>query len=169
MGVNALLRSLQDYGIEPNSNVYAEVGSALNEIFKDPIAAAHFFGKLMKHVGTDNVLWGTDCIIYGSPQPFIEQFRALQIPESMQEQYGYPALDATNKAKILGLNAARLHRVDVARRRCEIETCTMTARKRQLDAELGARRWAFREPTGPRTWGEFLAHAEDCVRIGRPG
>ena len=86
-----------------------EVGSAINELQADPIAAAHFFGKLMKYVGVDNVVWGTDCVIYGSPQPYIEWFRALTIPEDMQRQFGYPPLDATNKAKIFGLNAAALY------------------------------------------------------------
>ena len=34
-----------------------------------PDQAAHVLGKLLTHVGEDNVLWGTDCLFYGSPQP----------------------------------------------------------------------------------------------------
>src|SRR5690606_5173394 len=85
-GVNALIRSLEDNGIGPNQNGYAEVGSAINEVMTDAIASAHFFGKLMQYVGTENVLWGTDCVIYGSPQPYIEWFRALAIPTELQER-----------------------------------------------------------------------------------
>ena len=168
-GVNALVRSLADNGIEPGQNVYAEVGSAINEVQNDPIAAAHFFGKLMKYVGPDNVLWGTDCVIYGSPQPFIEWFRALTIPENLQEQYGYPPLDATNKAKILGLNATRLYNINVDAKRCQVDACATSQLKRQLDAELGPRRWAFQQPGGPKTWQEYVDSSRLCVARGRPG
>jgi uncharacterized protein len=168
-GVNALIRSLADNGIGPNQNVYAEIGSAINEIMGNATESAHFFGKLMKHVGTDNVVWGTDCVIYGSPQPYIEWFRALTIPESMQEEFGYPPLDATNKAKIFGLNSARVYGVDVEARRCEIDSCATARMKRRLDEEFGPRRWAFQEPGGPKTWDEYVAESRLCAARGRPG
>src|SRR5262249_10875510 len=105
-GVNALIRSLIDNGIGPNQNVYAEIGSAINEVIGNAVLSPHFLGKLMKYVGTAGVVGGTDCVIYGSPHPYIEWFRALTIPDQMQEQFGSPPLDATNKAKIFGLNSA---------------------------------------------------------------
>ena len=39
-------------------------------------------GKLLKHVGEDNVLWGTDSIWYGSPQDQIQAFRTFQIADA---------------------------------------------------------------------------------------
>jgi len=69
-------------------------------------------GKLLVHVGEDNVLWGTDAVFYGSPQGQIQAFRAFQISEQFQEQFGYPALTDEVKRKVLGLNALRLHDVD---------------------------------------------------------
>ncbi len=36
-------------------------------------------GKLLKYCGEDNVLWGTDCIWAGSPQPQIAAFRTFKI------------------------------------------------------------------------------------------
>ena len=56
-----------------------------------PTQAAHVLGKLLTHVG-DNVVWGTDCLFYGSPQPQIQAFRAFHISSEFQERYGYPAL-----------------------------------------------------------------------------
>ena len=38
------------------------------------------------------MLWGTDAVFYGSPQGQIQAFRAFQISEQFQEQFGYPAL-----------------------------------------------------------------------------
>jgi predicted TIM-barrel fold metal-dependent hydrolase len=168
-GVNTLIRTMQENGIGPNQNVYGEVGSAINQVQSDPVQAAHFFGKLMKHVGTDNVLWGTDCIIYGSPQPFIEWFRGLEIPQSMQEEFGYPALDAAQKRKILGENAAKLYGVDIEKTRCAIE-CSPTAKlKEHMDEELGPRRWAFDEPGGPSTYEQYAQESEENQKRGRPG
>ena len=69
-------------------------------------------GKLLLALGEDNILWGTDSVWYGSAQPLIDAFRAFQIPEEYQERFGYPALTDNIKAKILGLNAARVYSVD---------------------------------------------------------
>lgn len=176
IGVNALIKSVLDNGIGPNQNVYGEVGSAFNRssVYKDPTVAAHFFGKLMKYLGTDNVCWGTDCVIYGSPQPYIDAFRALEIPQSMRDMYGYPALDNTtpegieNKKKIFGLNAAKAYGIDVERKRCQIDACPITALKRNMDEELGPRRWSFEEPRGPKTYDEFVEQAYAAAALGRP-
>ena len=68
--------------------------------------------KMLLAVGEDNVLWGTDSIWYGPTQPAIDALRAFQIPKAMREQYGYPELTPAIKAKILGLNAARVYGID---------------------------------------------------------
>jgi len=57
-------------------------------------------------------LWGSDSIWFGPTQPAIDALRAFQIPEAMRQQYGYPELTAAIKAKILGLNAARIYGID---------------------------------------------------------
>ena len=78
-GVDVLIKSVQDNGVQPNTNVYAELGSTWRNIMSDPTQAAHLLGKLLKYCGEDNVLWGTDCIWTGSPQPQIAAFRAFKI------------------------------------------------------------------------------------------
>ena len=93
-GIDSLVKSLQDNGIGPGANVYAELGSTWRFLMRDPTAAAHGLGKLLRHVGEDRVLWGTDSIWYGSPQDQIQAFRAFQIADSLVQQYAYPALDA---------------------------------------------------------------------------
>ena len=77
-----------------------------------PDEAAHLLGKLLVHLGEDRILWGTDSIWYGSPQDQIQAFRAFEITPEFQERFGYPALTDERKAKILGLNAARLHGIE---------------------------------------------------------
>lgn len=167
-GANALIRSLLDNGIGPNENVYAELGSAFSRVMSDPVQAAHFIGKLMKYVGTDNVCWGSDCVIYGSPQPFIEAFRALTIPDSMRAQYGYPALDDAQKTKIFGLNAAKVYGVNPDLKRCEIDSCPATAMNAEHEAEFGGRQWMFDPPRGPKTLDEYLERAYAAAALGQP-
>jgi predicted TIM-barrel fold metal-dependent hydrolase len=87
---------------------------------RSPTEAAHVLGKLMLNVGENNVVWGTDSIWYGSPQGQIQAFRAFEINEEFQERFGYPALTAERKAKILGRNSARLYGVDPSTARCTL-------------------------------------------------
>jgi predicted TIM-barrel fold metal-dependent hydrolase len=118
VGVNRLVASVADAGIGPGGNVYAELGSTWRSAMSAPDQAAHVLGKLMVAVGEDNVLWGTDSIWYGSPQDQIQAFRAFEISPELQERYGYPELTPEVKAKVLGLNAARLYGVDPALAPC---------------------------------------------------
>ncbi len=107
-GVDDLITSLVDSGITASApkNVYAEIGSTWRYLMRDPDQAAHVIGKLLKYVGEDRVLWGTDSIWYGSPQDQIMAFRAFQISEEFQEKYGYPKITPEIRAKVFGLNGA---------------------------------------------------------------
>ncbi|MDB4997416.1 MAG: hypothetical protein JWM74_4848 [Myxococcaceae bacterium] len=116
-GIDRLIFALREF---PTTNVYAELGTTWRGLLADPTQAAHALGKLLLHLGEDRILWGTDCIWYGSPQEQLAAFRAFDIPVRMQEDLGYPALSASAKRKILGLNAARVYGVDPAAVRCKI-------------------------------------------------
>jgi predicted TIM-barrel fold metal-dependent hydrolase len=108
-GVNSLIASLRQAKIAPNQNVYAGLDGVWAELITRPHEAAHVLGKLLLYVGEDNILWGTESVLYyGGPQPQIDAFRDFEIPKDMRDTYGYPELTPERKAKILGLNAARL-------------------------------------------------------------
>jgi predicted TIM-barrel fold metal-dependent hydrolase len=150
-GTDSLVSALLDAGVGPNENVYAELGTtwqlvSTNPLIGGPTAAAHVLGKLLRYVGENNVVWGTDSIWYGSPQSQIESFLQFQISEAFQAQFGYPALTLEIKRKILGLNAARIYGVDPAAMRCRVQQSELGQLKQRLDHELGRRRWTFHEP-----------------------
>jgi predicted TIM-barrel fold metal-dependent hydrolase len=145
-GVNSLITSMIKAGIGPNQNVYGELGSTWYFVMQSPNQAAHVIGKLLKYVGENNVVWGTDSIWYGSPQPQIEAFLRFNISEQFQQQYGYPALTPEIKRKILGLNAARAYGIDASAVRCGIDKTAVALFKRELDDEFGPRRWATDVP-----------------------
>ncbi len=132
-GVDRLIASAQQAGIAPGGNVYPELGSTWWNLIQRPDEAAHVLGKLLVAFGPDNVLWGTDSLWYGSPQSQIEAFRAFEITVEFQERFGYPALTAEAKAKILGLNAARLYLIDPMITNCQPSPDDRAALRRELD------------------------------------
>lgn len=110
-GVDSLIRSVLEYG-NPK-NVYAELGTTWRFAMRDPDDAAHLIGKLLKYLGPDQILWGTDSIWYGSPQDQIQAFRTFQISEDFQERFGYPKITPAIRAKIFGQNALAAYGLDM--------------------------------------------------------
>jgi len=100
------------------NNVYPEVGSFFNVLaIADPNLCMHGMGKNIKIYGADHVIWGTDCLWWGSPQWAIEAFKRFQISDELCEKFGYSKITKEDKAKIFGLNAARIYGVDVKEKR----------------------------------------------------
>jgi predicted TIM-barrel fold metal-dependent hydrolase len=150
-GVDVLIRSFLAAG-RPK-NVYAELGSTWRFVMRDPDQAAHLIGKLLKHVGEDNVLWGTDSVWYGSPQDQIQAFRAFSISPEFQQKHGYPALTPGARRKIFGLNAARVYglKPDALRGRLARDRVQKTRLEYLNDPRPGFVTY------GPRTRREFDA------------
>ena len=96
--------------VAPYPNCYAEIGTTwASSIVTYPTVAAHIMGQLMKYLGPDRIVFGSDSVWYGSPQWQIDAFWRFQIPAEMRERYGYPEITVEDKRKILGLNSARLY------------------------------------------------------------
>jgi predicted TIM-barrel fold metal-dependent hydrolase len=95
------------------NNVHAEIGTSFaNSAVASPKFSAALIGTLVKGMGADHVMWGTDSVWYGSPQWQIEALRRLEIPEDMQKKYGFAPLGGANSAVkqlIFGGNATRLY------------------------------------------------------------
>jgi len=165
-GVDTLVKAVLENDIGKEGNVYAELGSTWRFLMTQPEAAAHVLGKLLLHLGEDRILWGTDSIWYGTPQDQISAFRAFDIPRSMQDAYGYPALGKEAKSKILGLTAAGLYGVDVEATRCAIRSDDVARAKLAISEDPSLRRPSHRT-AGPQTRREFLRYLQ--AHEGRPG
>ncbi len=152
-GIDTLIRSLQENSVPPGSNVYAELGSTWRFLMRDPEQAAHALGKLIRFCGEENVLWGTDSIWYGSPQDQIQAFRVFQISREFRSRYGYAEITPQLRAKIFGLNGAKVYGLSAA------ELKKYTSR----DSVSREREAYSRHPEpdfltyGPKTRREFLA------------
>jgi len=157
IGVDTLLQSLDAHQVPPNDNVWVDVGSLWRQLLTEPDQAAHAVGKLLRRVGDRRVLWGTDAIWYGSPQPQLQAFRAFEITPEYQDRFGYPALTDEVKRNVLGLNAAALFGIDPTATRCALASDPLTAAQPEaahLRAD-GALPPSSR-PRGPTTRREML-------------
>src|SRR5437667_11284044 len=100
------------------NKVDTEIGSVFGPlVIADPKMAMHGMGKNIKLYGSDHVIWGTDCLWWGSPQWVIDAFKRFQISDALCEKFGYAKLSEDDKAKIFGLNAAKLYGVDGSAKR----------------------------------------------------
>jgi predicted TIM-barrel fold metal-dependent hydrolase len=103
----------QKFGV---SNVHAELGTCFaNTCVTHPRLAAALVGTLIKGLGVEKVVWGTDSVWYGSPQWQIEAMRRLEIPEDMQKKHGFKPLGAADgpvKSAIFAGNAAKHYKLD---------------------------------------------------------
>jgi predicted TIM-barrel fold metal-dependent hydrolase len=102
LGIDGLIKSLRENhwdagsfvppGLEHGNspNVFAELGSTWRLNMGNPDRAGHLIGKLVRHVGPRRVVWGTDSLWFGSPQPEIVAFRALELTEEAKALYHLP-------------------------------------------------------------------------------
>ena len=103
----------EKYGV---TNVYGDLGQLFAwTAVAEPRLAAALMGMLVKGLGADHVLWGTEAVWTGAPQWQIEGLRRLEIPEDMQQKYGFQPLgpaDGPTKTAVFGGNTARLYNFD---------------------------------------------------------
>jgi uncharacterized protein len=100
----------EKYGV---NNVYGDLGQIFAfTAVAEPRLAAALMGILVKGLGADRVVWGTDAVWTGAPQWQIEGLRRLEIPEDMQKKYGFKPLgpaDGPVKTAIFSGNSSRLY------------------------------------------------------------
>jgi hypothetical protein len=157
--VKALLWARAQNGDKPLTNVYADIGTTWAQIMSNGSVSAHVLGKLLRYLGPDHVLFGTDAYNGNqTPQPQILRLRMFDIPPALQERFGYPAITPEIRRKMLGLNAAAVYGLDL-----------QAIRYRISNDDVSRLRMAWREDPrsvpmpsprryrGPRNRREFLA------------
>jgi predicted TIM-barrel fold metal-dependent hydrolase len=128
------------YGV---TNVYGELGTAFaNSAVANPRFAAAFVGTLIRGLGADHVVWGSDSVWYGSPQWQIEALRRLEIPADMQQKHGFARLGAADglvKSAIFAGNSSQLYKVHIQAAQGAITTDKIAAIKTEYVAMGGMR------------------------------
>jgi uncharacterized protein len=124
----------EKYGV---TNVYGDLGQifALTTVSEPRISAA-MMGQLVRGLGADHIVWGTDAVWTGAPQWQIEALRRLEIPKDMQKKYGLAPLgpaDGPVKRAILGENSAKLYNYHP--HKAELETDRFAALKAEYERQ----------------------------------
>ena len=122
------------------TNVYGDLGQIFAQsTVSEPRLCAAMMGQLVKGLGADHVVWGSDAVWTGAPQWQIEALRRLEIPQDMQQKYGFAPLGEANgpvKAAIFGGNSARLYRF-TPEKRAALDLDRVAVAKADYDAEEG--------------------------------
>jgi hypothetical protein len=126
---HADLMKIKERNPEMN-NVYAEIGSSFGLLaIAHPEMCQHLIGKNVQHFGSDHVVWGTDCLWWGSPQWVIDAMKRFQISDELCDKFGYKKLTKEDKANIFGLNAAKIYGFDVNQQMKALPGDTLTRLK----------------------------------------
>lgn len=120
-------------------NIYPEIGSSFGVLaIAHPQMCQHLIGRNVQRFGADHVVWGTDCLWWGSPSWVIDTFKRFQISDELCEKFGYSKLTKEDKAKIFGLNACKIYGVDPESKRNALPADSLT-RIKQAYLDTGAK------------------------------
>jgi uncharacterized protein len=94
-------------------NIWMSLSAIINLFPAAPWTVYECLGRAVRGVGADRLVWGSEAFAYPVVQPYIKALADLKMPEELQDRYGYPEITEAMKRKILGLNFARLMKIDV--------------------------------------------------------
>jgi hypothetical protein len=101
-------------------NVYLALSGNIDYFVIAPRLVQEQLGRLLMEVGVDKLLWGSEAALAGGPAPYLKAFMDMEIPEDLRSGYGYPQITREDKAKILGLNFAKLMGLDIEAKKREL-------------------------------------------------
>ena len=101
-----------------HANLYVCLSLLVPWAITAPRKFAAIIGEALRWVGPDKIIWGTDYAGFALQiKNAVEGLRDFQIPEDMQEGYGYPPITDEDRRKIFGGNLGRLLGIDTTKRR----------------------------------------------------
>jgi predicted TIM-barrel fold metal-dependent hydrolase len=89
-----------------------------------PRRMTEVLGKALFEIGADRLLYGSEAFIWPRVQTYIDAFAELEMPQDLQEGWGYPDLTREMKEKIFGLNLARILNIDVESRKAALSNAS---------------------------------------------
>jgi predicted TIM-barrel fold metal-dependent hydrolase len=103
-------------------NIILVLPLLFNQFFIQPRPMLHRLGEALLHVGEDRLCYGTDAFLWPKVQLYIDLLDSLEMPEELQDQYGYPEITPAIRRKIFGQNFANALGIDLElkRKQCGI-------------------------------------------------
>jgi predicted TIM-barrel fold metal-dependent hydrolase len=95
-------------------NLYLTLETLFAYVLVKPQLFGKIVGSFIKHCGNDRLLFATGNNL-AHPDPLLKAFLDYRLPEDLMQQHGLQQFTQQDRRNILGLNAARLHKLDPAK------------------------------------------------------
>jgi predicted TIM-barrel fold metal-dependent hydrolase len=82
---------------------------------RSPYRGYHAIGEALQWVSHERIVMGLD-LPFDDTKRVVDYIRNLQMPEELQEKWGYPEITDEIRAAILGTNLARLAKIEPTKR-----------------------------------------------------
>ena len=98
-----------------HKNLYLSLSGIIGWLARSPYRGYHLIGEALQWVSDDKIVMGLD-LAFDDMQKAVDYIRTLQMPEELQDKWGYKPITDETRAKILGLNLARLAKIKPTKR-----------------------------------------------------
>jgi predicted TIM-barrel fold metal-dependent hydrolase len=96
-------------------NLYLSLSGVIGWFARAPYRGYHMIGESLQWVGPDRIVMGLD-LPFDDTKRVVDYVRNLEMPEELQEKWGYAPITDEVRANILGLNLAKLARIEPTKR-----------------------------------------------------
>jgi len=94
-----------------HENLYLSMSGIVGWYQRSPYRGYHAIGTALQWVEPTKIVLGLDVPIPETGR-IVDWVRNLEMPEELQQNYGYPEITDEIRAGILGLNLARLTKIE---------------------------------------------------------
>jgi predicted TIM-barrel fold metal-dependent hydrolase len=96
-------------------NLYLSLSGIIGWLERAPYRGYHMIGEALQWVSHEKIVMGLD-LPFDDMGRVVDFVRTLQIPEELREKWGYAEITDEIRAGILGVNLARLAKIEPTRR-----------------------------------------------------
>jgi predicted TIM-barrel fold metal-dependent hydrolase len=165
-GTSRLAKVVYEAGLT-NKNIYAEMGSVWNLLMNNPMLSQHYIGKMLKYVGSERLVWGTESIWLGAPQAQIAAFKMFKLSDEIRDMYGYPEFTDQTKRQVFGLTSAKLYGINPGDCYASFKADAIAQYRKEADAEIGEGRYAAIRPLMTK-YADYITLGKYRKAMGAP-
>ncbi len=101
-------------------NIYLILPLWFNQYYLQPWKMLERLGEALLYVGSDRICYGSEAFIWPHVQTYIDTLANLEMPEELQDRYGYPEITREMKENILGKAFAGGMGIDIEAKKTEL-------------------------------------------------
>ncbi len=98
-----------------HQNLYLSLSGIIGWLARAPYRGYHMIGEALQWVGSEKIVMGLD-LPFDDTKRVVDYIRNLQMPDELQEKWGYSPITDEIRANILGLNLAKLAKIEPTKR-----------------------------------------------------